>query len=61
MCTMSVAGIVQTLCAMPVSLATGKKCASEAGDSLRQRLGTVRAFLKTLAMRTQWSRYRVNA
>ncbi len=32
---MSVAGIVQTLCAMPVCWATGKNCVSVAGDSRR--------------------------
>ena len=32
---MSVAGIVQTLCAMPVCPATGKNSVSEAGDSRR--------------------------
>ena len=35
MWTMSVAGIVQMLCAMPVWLATSKNCVSEAGDSRR--------------------------
>ncbi len=35
MWTMSVAGIVQRLCAIPVCLATSKNCVSGAGDSRR--------------------------